>query len=151
MINLKTLISAIFITYAGVSYSNETEFYENLIHSNVIQTDYSALIKNASVDPVIDIRTGSGKTGYITYRFIAEVQQVFKGTLNNQIEYRVTYEAEIKPVINNKTQIISLCRSDDKFYVPGNGYRIDATEKLIAIAKQAKNETASLKNICKGI
>lgn len=151
MINLKILISAIFITYAGVSYSNETEFYENLIHSNVIQTDYSALIKNASVDPVIDIRTGSGKTGYITYRFIAEVQQVFKGTLNNQIEYRVTYEAEIKPVINNKAQIISLCRSDNKFYVPGNGYRIDATEKLIAIAKQAKNETASLKNICKGI
>ncbi|RDH81599.1 MAG: hypothetical protein DIZ80_16130 [endosymbiont of Galathealinum brachiosum] len=152
MINLKALISITFITYAGFSHSDETDFYENLIYDNVIQTHYSALIKNASADPVIDIRTDSGKTGYITYRFIAEVQHIFKGASNNQIEYRVTYEAGIKPIINNKIQIISLCRSDDNtFYVPGNGYRIDATEKLINIAKQATNKNSSLKNICEGI
>lgn len=146
---IKLTILLIFI-FSGKAFADDDLFFENLIANNVKETEYSALIKTVSVEPVADIRSDSGSIGYISYKFIAEVEKVFKGLLNNQIEYYVTYEAGIKPVISKHSQIINLCLSSDKrFYVPDNGYRIDATDKLISIAKEAASKSTENKNTCR--
>lgn len=146
---IKLTILLIFI-FPGITIADDDIFFENLISNNVKETEYSALIKTVSVEPVADIRSDSGSIGYISYKFIAEVEKVFKGLLNNQIEYYVTYEAGIKPVISKHSQIISLCLSrDKKLYVPDNGYRIDATDKLITIAKEASKKSTVNKNTCR--
>ena len=149
LIKLHIFILIMFFTIGSKAFADDDIFFENLISNNVKQTQFSALIKTVSVEAVADIRSDSGFTGYITYKFIAEVESVFKGPLNNQIEYYVTYEAAIKPVVSLHSQIISLClSSDNRLYIPDNGYRIDATEKLIKIAREAANKTTEHKNTC---
>ena len=148
-ITYMTILLFIFM-FSDKAFSDDDLFFENLISNNVKETEYSALIKTVSVEPVADIRSDSGSIGYISYKFIAEVEKVFKGLLNNQIEYYVTYEAAIKPVISKHSQIISLCLANDKrLYVPDNGYRIDATDKLITIAKEAASQSTGIKNTCR--
>jgi len=143
-------ITIIMFITTSRAFSNDDAFFENLISDNIKQTQYSALIKTVSVEPIADIRSDSGSIGYISYKFIAEVEILFKGVLKNQIEYYVTYEATIKPVISLHSQIISLCLSkDNRLYVPDNGYRIDATEKLIKIAKEAASEITENTNTCR--
>jgi len=143
-------ITILMLIVSFKAFSNDDIFFENLISDNIKQTQYSALIKTASAEPIADIRSDSGSIGYISYKFIAEVELVFKGILKNQIEYYVTYEAGIKPVISLHSQIISLCLSkENRLYVPDNGYRIDATAKLIKIAKKAASETTENKNTCR--
>jgi hypothetical protein len=153
MMNIMKLVVMLVITFLpAVSSADDDEFFKNLVSGNVSSTKFSALVKTVSVDPVQDIRADSGVTGYITYKFIAEVKQVFKGERFSQIEYYLTYEAGIKPVISNKQQIISLCfTKDKKLYVPDGGYRIDATDELIKIAKQAadKNPDSTAYNPCR--
>ena len=152
---IKSTILLLVFLFSCKALADDDIFFENLIRNNVKETEYSALIKTVSVEPVADIRSDSGSIGYISYKFIAEVETVFKGLLNNQIEYYVTYEAGIKPIISKHSQIISLCLSRDKrLYVPDNGYRIDATDKLITIAKAAvrkaaTSKTAENKNTCR--
>lgn len=135
---MRRVLFFVLFLYASSAMADDEAFFNKLINENVIETPFSALIKTVSYEPVNDIRTDRGVTGYITYKFIAVVEEVFKGKAFTQIEYYVTYEAGIKPVVNDQSQIISLCFStDNKLYVPDNGYRIDATDKLIAIARQA--------------
>jgi len=146
---LKTNIFILTLIFSSKAFSDDDIFFENLISNNVKKTSYSALIKTVSVEPVADIRSDSGSTGYISYKFIAEVEKAFKGSLNNQIEYYVTYEASIKPIISKYSQIISLClSSDNRLYVPDNGYRIDATNKLISIAIEAAKKSPG-NNTCR--
>ena len=146
---LKLTILLLIFIFSGKTFADDDIFFENLISNNIKETEYSALIKTVSVEPVADIRSNSGSIGYISYKFIAEVEEVFKGLLNKQIEYYVTYEAGIKPVISNHSQIISLCLSRDKrLYVPDNGYRIDATDRLITIAKKAASKSTENQITC---
>ncbi|MCW8934713.1 MAG: hypothetical protein OQK98_08310 [Gammaproteobacteria bacterium] len=147
---LKSTIFLLIFIFSARAFANDDLFFENLISNNVKETEYSALIKTLSFEPVNKIISGSGSIGYITYKFIAEVEKVFKGLLNKQIEYYVTYEAGIKPALSKHSQIISLCLSQDKkLYVPDNGYRIDATDKLITIAKEAASKSTKNKNTCR--
>ncbi|MCW9047106.1 MAG: hypothetical protein OQK46_03425 [Gammaproteobacteria bacterium] len=146
---LRTTILIFIFIFSGKAFADDDLFFEKLISNNVNETEYSALIKTVSVEPVADIRSGSGSIGYISYKFIAEVEKVFKGLLNRQIEYYVTYEAGIKPIISKQSQIISLCLSHDKkLYVPDNGYRIDATDKFITIAEEAASKSTDNKKTC---
>lgn len=124
-----------------VALSEEHDFFETMVTNEINQSDFSVLIKTNSVILEKDFRKEKSGIGYIKYKFSAEVLNTFKGQLKGHIEYYVIYDSDIEPTISEHAQIVGLCQGkDNKLYVPQNGLRINATDKLIHLANQAVKE-----------
>lgn len=143
---LAGLFGLAWVSSAALGLEDKT-FFRDLVSQNFKTTPYTALIINKSFEPVNDIRTDLGFTGYVRYRFYADVLETYKGEALGQVTYTATYEAGIAPRIPGKPQLISLCHSDKGYYYPDNGYLLDATKDLkatlVELQKNTLNEPAS--------
>lgn len=121
--------------------SEEKEFFRSLVAENFKTTPYTALILNRSFQPVNDIRADLGFTGYVRYRFYADVLHTYRGEPMGQLTYTITYEAGIAPRITGKPELISLCLKGDKYYYPDNGYLLKASADLQKLLEELSQKT----------
>lgn len=131
------------------------DFLETLVFENVRSTQITALIKTVSVEKYKDFRTTEdqkrGGNGRIAYKFTANVKQVYKGQLENQFEYYLTYEVGLVPKVGKGDVVINLCQSvDGRYHMPGNAYRISADDSVIYLVKRALESPSDSKqrNAC---
>jgi hypothetical protein len=109
--------------------------FSGLIRSNVMTTDFSALVK-------VDRITRSGpEQGYATWYYEATVLESWVGPEMDRIQYRQTVDADMPVRVPEKPQIVSLCGSQKRgFYIPDNGFMLPATKHLEVIAGTAAEQ-----------
>jgi hypothetical protein len=140
---MKKLISIFIIIFYlyGCHNNEEKDFYNQLLISNLNNTPYTAYLKIKKVEINKDIKSDSGKCGYVILKIDAEVIETFKGDKFKNITYFQWCETpvELDNWINNEN-ITSLeySKKDNHYYVPDNGYSIPATNKLLKIARSCK-------------
>lgn len=123
------------LALADDSFNNQT-FLNELVHRNIQETDFSAIIELISVKPFNQIFTDSGKRGYTTYEFKAKVITVLKGEPTDSIIFYDVYESGFEGDSSQNINIVSLCRLNNKLHSPGNGYVLAASKSLIQSAQQ---------------
>lgn len=130
-------------------------FLETLVFENVRSTQITALIKTISVEKHKDFRSTEDKkrggNGRIAYKFTANVKHVYKGQLENQFEYYLTYEFGLVPKVGKGDVVINLCQSvDGRYHMPGNAYRLSADDSVINLVKRALESPSDSKqrNAC---
>lgn len=123
--------------------SEDKEFFRNLVVENFNSTPYTALILNRSFEPVNDIRTDLGFSGYVRYRFYADVLQTYRGEPMGQLTYTITYEAGIAPKIIGKPELISLCQKNNNYFYPDNGYLLKASSELKNVLEELSEKNRS--------
>ncbi len=122
---------------AANRHSGDLSFMDRLLEDNIGQTPYTALVRVKDVNIARQIRDDSGRAGYREFRVTADVLETFKGPRLPRVDYLVIVEATLQGPQPGSKFIVSLRYSPERgcYYVPGNGYALPASERLISVAR----------------